>query len=436
MRLQTRYWTFFWPLALLGIAFQSSRLAQNYILLEMESGVSKLALYSLALSFFMPFQAALDFLPQTCTILIRDRNSFRSGIRFVAILTVALLAALGLFSFTPLGHFLLPTLFELSTGDTQTFILYLRWFLPFLVFQSSTALLSGLLIQWHRTGVFTFVRLFELFILLAALFVGIRLTGDPVLLIGAAGNLSRGASALLALFLFLKFRKPFPEDAVEVSAGGAAFLRLFWPMALTSIMFAFNRPILFYFLTKVPYLSRDQIDLVIAGVTLGMSFVLLFQSTANQYRHVGATFTRTDPLGTLRFLVELTVLLCLILVLSILSPALEAFLTVLQNADGLLLQAAKAAVYVMLPTPIILAVRNYFHGVAMTRQRTGIMSLAGLSRVLVTTFGSWICFQLGWLNIIGASAIIVIGFLAEALTVALAPRNRTDPPPIVEPNPY
>lgn len=43
-----------------------------------------------------------------------------------------------------------PRLFELQPEDTQTFLFYLRWFLPFLVFQSFTALFSGLLIQWRR----------------------------------------------------------------------------------------------------------------------------------------------------------------------------------------------------------------------------------------------------------------------------------------------
>lgn len=421
MRIEKKYWQFFWPLALLALAFQSGRLAQNFILLEMEGGVSKLATFSLALSIFMPFHAAMVFLPQAYTILVRDQKSFRAGIRFAAILITGLLAILSLFAYSPVGTWLLPKIYQIPGESMDTLLLYLRWFMPQLVFQGITAFIGGLFIQWHRTGAFTTVRVCEVSVLLGSLFLFVRWFEDPVLIIGLSRVLGWGASTILALLLFYRLRRPFKPSEEEAAdpAGLPQFSKLFFPMAITSMMFALNRPILFYFVTRIPDITTAESDVIVSAITLGINFIMLFQSMGNQYRHVGAAFSKRDPQGSKRFLIQLTGLLVFLMAVAIISPFLQFFLVQMQNATGEVLAAATSAILVMAPTPFLIGFRNYFHGLAMVNRRTGIMGFAGLSRNLATLLCSMLLLQLGLLNVYTAAGIVITAFLAEAATVGI-----------------
>jgi Na+-driven multidrug efflux pump len=351
--------------------------------------------------------------------LIRSRQTLKAGIQFVATVTLLLVGILSVFSFSPIGSVLLRQLFPVGGEEIQVIIAYLRWFIPFLIFSGITALISGLFIQWHRTGVFTSVRVFELVVLISSLFVGIRISDNPVLIIGVSGNIGRGLATLLSCILFFRVRRPFPPHEAESHQPDHyhQFFKLFWPMAVTSVLFSFNRPILFFFITRIPDASSETTDLVIAAVTLGISFILIFQSITNQYRNVGATFSREDPVGTRNFNIELNLVLTLLLLLAILSPFMNLFLYHLQNARGEVLEAARLAVLIMLPTHLIIAFRNYFHGLAMVHGKTGIMGFAGLNRNVTTALLSFFFLQIGWLNVAGASTVMVMGFVAEAATV-------------------
>lgn len=417
MQFEKKYWQFFWPLALLAVAFQSSRLAQNFILLEMDGGVSNLAIYSLALSIFMPFHATMVFLPQAYTILVRDARSFQAGIRFAVLLVLLLVSVLSLFAYTSFGTWLLPKIYRIPPESMDTLLLYLRWFMPQLVFQAVTAFIGGLFIQWHRTGAFTAVRVCEVSVLVGCLFFAVRMTDDPVIIIGWARILGWGSSSVLALFLYFRLRRPFlpSEEAADLSQ----FSKLFLPMAVTSLMFALNRPILFYFVTRIPDLTTTESNVIVAAITLAINFIMLFQSVGNQYRHVGAAFSKRDPRGSRNFLIQLTGLLVLLMGLAIVSPFLKFFLVQMQNATGQVLTAAISAILVMAPTPFVIGFRNYFHGLAMVNRRTGIMGFAGLSRNLATLFGSFLFLQYGLLNVYTAALIVISAFFAEAATVGI-----------------
>jgi hypothetical protein len=69
--------------------------------------------------------------------------------------------------------------------------------------------------------------------------------------------------------------------------------------------------------------------------------------------------------------------------------------------------------------PIMVALRNYFHGLAMIDRKTGPMGAAAVARNLATYGVSALFLAAGWLNHVTAAMILAVGFLSETLVMIL-----------------
>jgi hypothetical protein len=414
------YWKFYWPLGLMSLALQSGILFRNFILLGLPDGVRALAVFTLALSVVQPLMAALVFMSQLSTIMVNSRADLAACTRFLWIFLLALEAILVPLAWTPAGAAILPHLFSVGDQDVTTVLRYLTYFVPILILHGLAGFLGGLLVRARRTGLLTLTRMLNLGLLLGFLFVGTRLSDDPVIIIGWSWILADGLTVALAYILVRQGCPPLPAASTDGPPPLKTLFKFFYPMALTSIMFALNRPILFNIITR---LNPDQdpagveVNALIAALSLAFSFGFIFQGLVNQYRHVGATFSKEDPDGSRRFLGQLVLAVSLLYGLALVTPFAGWFLEVVQGAGEPLVSMAILTILCLLPVPAVVGWRNFFHGLAMVHHRTFIMGVAALNRNLVTAIGGLAFLSAGQLTPTTVGLVMLGGFVAEALTV-------------------
>jgi hypothetical protein len=81
---------------------------------------------------------------------------------------------------------------------------------------------------------------------------------------------------------------------------------------------------------------------------------------------------------------------------------------------------AEAAFRVMCWLPLVVGLRNYFHGIALAELETRAMAYGALLRVLAIALVGWTSLERGGLGHVGAAAILVLGFAVEATVVFVA----------------
>ncbi|MFO8009109.1 MAG: hypothetical protein R6V05_15395 [Candidatus Brocadiia bacterium] len=412
---ESRYWRFYWPLALMGVVALSGRLAQNYALMAYPEGSARLAAYALAIALVGPFRAALVFVPQMSNVMVRGPRSMRSSFRHLLAVCGVLTLPVALLGWTPLGRLLVPMIYNVGSRQVGHMVSYLRWLTLLVAFFGMGRYFTGLLVQARRTGLITVLRVLHLAVLVGTLMVGRRLGWSPVTTISLSIIVPEGLlAALSALGTALLHEHRRPEEDRAIPLGEMA--RFFLPMAGTAILFAFTRPIIYAFLTALPGSADRPVEAMVAAVALASTFTMVFQGAVNQFRNLFATFGRQDPRGVSRFMVRVAGGLTVLMVIAVVTPAARLFFRYLQNARAETLAMATQAVLPLCLVPLIICWRNYNHGLAMVRRRTGLMFAGGIMRNVSVLVCAALLAAAGGYNHVTAAAMLPVAFGAEALT--------------------
>jgi hypothetical protein len=259
----------------------------------------------------------------------------------------------------------------------------------------------------------TLVNFVEVGLTLSLLPLGVYLGWSAVATIVVAQWGAWGAhAALLVAFLLLSYELPEPEhEKLTVAEAN----RFFWPVALTSLMFAVSRPILYAFVSRGPTAVES-----VAALRVAFDVALFFHQPLNQFRNLYATFGTADMEGLKRFQIEIVLAMTGAMTLVSLSTLDTFLLQNLLGLEGVVLRFTEEAVRVMCLVPLVVGFRNYFHGIALARLTTSSMAYAAVLRVgaiYVAAFGAQAA---GLLDHEWASAILVLGFAVEALVVRLS----------------
>ena len=97
--MQRRYWAFYWPLSLTGLAVLLARQFQNGALTRFPDAVRELVIFAYASSIFWLFNASMIFIPQMANVFARSERAKRICLRFTILISVVLTIplAVGLF---------------------------------------------------------------------------------------------------------------------------------------------------------------------------------------------------------------------------------------------------------------------------------------------------------------------------------------------------
>jgi peptidoglycan biosynthesis protein MviN/MurJ (putative lipid II flippase) len=181
-------------------------------------------------------------------------------------------------------------------------------------------------------------------------------------------------------------------------------------------MFSLSRPILYSFLGRLP----DPAP-VIASMRVGFDVAMIFHNLLNQFRHLFVTFGKEDLPGVRRFMVRVTAVVVAGMVVVAFSPVVTLLLRDVIGLRDAVLVMSREVLMVMCALPIVVTLRNYFHGLAMVERKTGPMGAGAVMRNVATWGVSAFLLSVGWLNHMSAAAILIGGFLAETVTVIGCP---------------
>lgn len=411
--LQRQYWRFYWPLALTGMILLIARQCQNGVLARYDQAEHELATLAFAMSVFMPFGAMLVFVPQMVNVLARSREARGVCLRFTLAVSVALSVPVVLLGFLPAGRRIVAWTFGLDAPTLDAVVIYLRLLWPVILIRGLQGYFTGLLIQGRYTRTVTALNVVYLAAVIGMLALGWRLGWPPFLTLAGARLVSATLHLALACLLYAIRYQP-PEKPEHADLNYADMLRFFWPVATTSLMFALSRPVIYAFLNRT-----GGAVITIAALRVAFDLGMIFHAPANQFRHLFVTFGSDDPAGTRRFMMRVVIALSVAMAVVAFTPLSGLILGELLHIRGRTLLLARQTVMVLCATPLIITIRNYFHGRLMTNRRTRGMAAGGILRVAVIYVASWSLFELGWLNHVGATVVMQLGFTAEAVVSAV-----------------
>lgn len=408
---RSRYGRFFWPLALTSLVTLLAQQLQNAALARYPNPARELATFALAAGTFHLFDAVLIFMPQLVNVLGRSRAAARLCLRFTLGVCGLMTVPVVLLAIPPIGGPVLRVLFHIEGGQLRDVLLYMALLAPNVVILGLRHYYTGLIVQERRTGIVTAFNAGFLGVIVLMLVLG-RAAGWGAVMTLALAQLVASAAQLAAL----QRAAARICDPDRHGRGETVTLRqifdFFWPVALTSLMFSLTRPILYSFLGRLP----DPAP-VIAALRVGFDCALIFHNLLNQFRHLFVTFGRADLAGVRRFMIRVTTAVTGGMVLVTVTPLAGLVLRDAIGVQGDVLRMSRQVLMVMCVLPVLVAFRNYFHGLAMIDRRTGPMGAGAVVRNLATYGASALLLAAGALNHATAAAIMTLGFLGETLVV-------------------
>ena len=413
MTAQARYWAFYWPLALTGAVTVLGTQIQNGVLARMEDAAAALAAYAVAQAVLSLFNAAQAFAPQLTTRFARGPEATARVRGFILGISLALAGLVALLA--TFGQPLIIASFSLSPAlQPQTFA-FLLALAPLVCLNGLRFYLIGRLIQQERTGRVTVLNGVHLTVLIVSLAAGLALHLGPVLTLVGAQALAGLVHATLAIDAL--------RPGAEAAAGSEAeseelpsYQRLrafFGPVVLTGIMFALSRPILYAAIGG----TGDGI-LTIAALRIAFDFTFFFQQAANQFRHFFVTFGLDAMAEKRRFMIRVALGLTLAMALTAFTPLGPLLIAEGIGAEAEVTRRALAALQVMTLLPLLIILRNLFHGILMVEERTGGMALGSILRVLTIAGLAQLLAPVGLLTPSTAAWTLLAGFATETAVVA------------------
>ena len=403
-----RYWRFYWPLSLTGLALLVARQFQNGVLARYPRAAEQITAYAYALCAFSLFRATLVFVPHMSNRMARSAASKGVCLRFTLTVSLALTVPVVLLGFTDWGAAVIAAVFGIRGDMLHGVVLYLRLLSPLVVLTGLRQFYSGLLIQIARTGVVTVMTVVHLLTSVAVLVLGLRQDWAPALTLAGSQLAAAGVSVVLLWVSYRAFWRA-PQPSAQDTATYRDMASYFAPVALTSAMFALSRPILYAFLSREPGSTAT-----IAALKIAFDLALVFHNPLNQFRSLYVTFGAEHRRELRRFVMYVMAAMSGLMLVMAATPFAGLVLHRLLGVEGEVLVMARQTFWVLCLVPFVISMRNMVHGVALANRTTGCMSAGAIARNVAIYSAAMLLFAAGWLNHMTGAAVLVLGFASEA----------------------
>ena len=417
-----RYGRFYWPLALSGFALLLEQQFQNGVLAQYPGAEVKLATFALASGSYQMVNAMLVFLPQLVAVMARTTADRHLCARFANGAGLLLTLPLLFMGYTAPGHGLLAWWLNIPSEQLPEVVRYLQWLAPLTWFNAWRYYGTGVLVLAERTRTVTLFNVIHLGVLVTVLLTGLRRSWSALHTMALATLLANLLHFTLCLLTVRRTRIPDHQSQAESTATIGGLLAFYWPMAVTSLFFAMSRPVLYAYVNLTAAAAAT-----IAALRVGFDFTAMFQNPINQFRHVYATYGAADPRGVARFMFRVTALYLGIMCAVVFTPLSRLFFGRIMGLDGAVLALTLRATRVLLLLPLLIMVRNLYHGRMMVRRRTTFMAVAALVRVVAIALAAAGLQRTGRLDAASGALVLILGFLAETLVVRASVRGARPP---------
>ena len=414
-----RYGRFYWPLALSGFALLIEQQFQNGVLAQYPNAEVELATFALASGSFQMVNAILVFLPQLVAVMARTPNDRRLCARFANGTGLLLMLPLLFMGYTEPGRGLIAWWLNIPAGQLPSVVRYLQWLAPLTWFNAWRHYGTGVLVLAERTRAVTLFNVLHLGVLVTVLLTGLHLHWRALHTLALATVLANLMHFTLCLLVVRQTRIPGHQMAEKSTATFKGILAFYWPLAVTSMLFSMSRPVLYAYVNLTA-----GAPVTIAALRVGFDFTAMFQNPINQFRHVYATYGAADPKGVTRFMVRVTALYFGVMCVVVFTPLSRLFFGRLMGLEGEVLALTLRAIRVLLLLPLLIMVRNLYHGRMMVRRKTTAMAVSALVRVGAIALVAKSLLWAHALNATSAALVLILGFLVETLAVRTSVERR------------
>ncbi|SFS98710.1 multi antimicrobial extrusion protein MatE [Paenibacillus sp. BC26] len=413
-------WRFFLPLGLSASLVTISHVIINSTLAHAANQKVVIASYAIAMSLLIITERPAVLLRQTCSALVRDKQSFRAMLRVGQVVFAAILVLGMVICYSPLGTWIFGGLFG-ADDDLVPHILDVYQILMFVsIFSGIRCLYHGVIIYHLRTKWLTIgmaLRLVGMYGI-AVYFMNKGVTSGTVgAVIFLAGMM---IEALVSYLEGSSLVKQMPEKVEQHAIQNFRQVFSFYrPLLLSTLIAVWIGPSINILLGKT-----SDAALSIASFALAASLVQLTLSFFTYFHQIVLNFYKIDAKAVRKFTLLLGFIPTLLVALLAFTPAGDFIVGHVMGVEGKLKSETIRAMQPFVLLALALPWLDVGNGLIMVRGQTRIILGSQSVNLLFTVATSVLCIMLtpGWNGAIGAWAQS-IGVAAECLFIAIAIRR-------------
>lgn len=410
-----RMMAFFLPLGVSASLITISHIIINSTLARAEHQEIVIASYAIAMSVLGITERPSMLLRQTCSALVRDKQSFRA-MSSVAYYIFASFMLLGLtISYTPAGEWIFLYIFGVDPTLVGPIIDVYRVLMFVSLFSGIRCLYQGVIIIHFRTKWLTigmairlaFMYLLSLYFIHAGLVTSGQI-GAIIFLVGMA--IEAAVSFFEGRNLVRRLPDKLPEHTVENKKHIFSFYR---PMLYSSFIAVIIGPSINVMLGKT-----SNIELAIASFAIAASLTQLVSSFFSYIHQMVLNFYRLDSSAVNRFVGIVGFIPALLIGILGYTPIGPWFMEHVMGVNERLMLASLDALRVFMLMTLVFPWLDFANGIIMLRGQTKAMVWSQGANVALTLSVLIVLVALtpGWNGMIGAFAQS-LGFLAELAVV-------------------
>ncbi|MFC6551399.1 multi antimicrobial extrusion protein MatE [Cohnella cellulosilytica] len=372
---------FFLPLGFSASLVTISHIIINSTLARATNAETIIASYAIAISLMTIMDRPLFLLRQTCSILVRDRRSFRSMWAVSAYVIGAVLFFGAVMSYTPLGRITFTWFYGVTESRLAATLDAYRILMFACIFSGIRCLYHGIIISHMRTKWMT--------IGMAIRLVGMYALSQWYIQTGRVDSGEVGAIIFL-VGMFIECLVCFLEG--NRLAGKLPPVNAERPPVTQSDIFKFYRPILYssfiaLFIGPIinAYLGRTvDVELAIASYAIASSLMLLVTSFFSYTHQIVLNFYRVDRTVVNKFVWILSVAPTLLVAVICYTDVGVWFMANVMGVEQNLMSASLQALRVFMIFTLVFPWLDYVNGLVMLNRKTKIMVWSQGSNVLIT----------------------------------------------------
>ena len=376
-----------------------------------------LAAYGLAWGLYGFFYGSLSQMRQVGLVLAKSHSARRKIQLFVLVGGSLLGGLLLVLAKTPLGVWVVDDLHsvEAELGVVVREALFCLFPVPIL--DGLIRFYSGLLLMVRRTEVLSYATAASILTSIAAVFFLLPLAfiqARPILLpilvtyIGILVNLG------IIMWGYRRHVRSHMEEGGEDSLRFSYIFDFFWPLALVMAIQGLSRPLINLFVARGPNGAES-----IAVLAVVYSLAHMAYGWLNDTRSLPPAFANVDNSfrAIRRFIGGCALLAFFSMALLFWTPVRDIILTTWIGLEEELVVQCRWPLVIFSFFPLVVAVRSYYHGVALIEHRTRALAPSGPSRIGIIFVALMV---LPWMGLRGATlgiASLFCGFVLETVVV-------------------
>lgn len=414
----------FWlPLALSWMMMIVAQPVTSIAISRLADPAVHLAAYGITFDLAFLLESPIIMLLSVSVALTRDQASYRLLRQVTLWISGVMTGVFAIVAFTPAYDPIVAGLIgipeEVAVQARPALQLLLPWIgaIAWRRFHQGPIITSGL------TRLISYGTVIRLATLAAVLAAGVTW---PVLPGAMLGALALSASVVVESVVNTIWARPLvrklPGDGEDpLTIPGV--VRFCAPLAATDVMRTVVRPAVTAGVARavLPEVSLAAWPVAASLITLISSAAMAFQEVA-----VAVIQDRDSYLRVRRFILAVGLAITFLTILIVMTPLINAYLGGIVRLPAVLQPHVVQGMQVMIPLPLLVAVRNLFRGVLIRRRSTNPIQLAMMANAIVLIVMLVVGVHAGWTGVMVAAAALAAQAAEAAVLYAFYHRAAQD----------